>query len=60
MKNSIVKIIITFSFLCLVSLLQSIMLDLYSFGVNSPGKRAEMIAGYEKLKLSSSWWCWMD
>ena len=52
MKNSIAKIIIIFAFFMLsITSSKALVLDLYSVsGVNSPEKRAEMVAGYEKFK----------
>ena len=49
MKNSIAKIIIIFAFFMLsITSSKALVLDLYSVsGVNSPEKRAEMVAGYE-------------
>mgnify|MGYP001158526483 FL=1 len=52
MKNLIAKIIIIFAFFMLsITSSKALVLDLYSVsGVNSPEKRAEMVAGYEKFK----------
>jgi|TARA_B100001741_G_C16471769_1_gene560424 hypothetical protein len=52
MKNFIAKIVIILAFIGLsMTSSKALVLDLYSVsGVNTPEKRAEMVAGYEKFK----------